>query len=769
MGKKLSGDFGENFLEYIKYNFSPIGSVDLVAYFFRRIFEIIKPDKFLALIATHSIAEGSVREGGLSQIIKKGGDIHFAIKAFKWPGIANVEVSLVGIHKGKWKKFKFLNHNIVSTINSYLDDQGFIGDPMTLKSNNNQSFQGTIVLGDGFVLSKSEADKLLKVEKNSDIIKKYQNGSELNTHTRQEPGRYVINFNDWSKNKAEQYVQCFEIVESKVRPEREKIKSKKKNLNSRDKKVIENYWQYESSRKNLYKKIKEIKRHFRISTGGTKYVVFSPTSDDIVYSHTIAVITLENFSDFAILSSSIYDGWAWKYCSIKGGSTLRYAPTTAFENFPFPQPHSEERECLENVGLRYFEFRKRLMNDLNLGLTKTYNQYHNEILTENVKILNKKEFEKEYGKESWNLYNHLILKKEGKITFEESISRIVKLRDLHKEMDCLILNSYGWGDINLKHNFYQIDYLPESDNIRYTVHPDARKEILKRLLLLNHERYEEEIKLGLHKKKDVIAFYKQKNKPVPEGTVFSDVKATTKKFTIKRKLTNSGQEDLFAAITPNIMKEFSLHDGIYTIRDAAAIINKTTDRVRRWFTKLSEINYEGLDENKQQDIEQRRISFHGLIELVVIGELIEEGFSIQKIFKSRSDLATKASKVYPFATNDVNKRLKVSGSDITWEFESGNVTLNGKGQFNIELVREFFRDIEFDTSGIAQRIVPSKGLGKIEITPKRAGGKPSIISQQGVRVETILRFYDGPESVNDIISDYGISKEDISAVIAFQS
>jgi len=79
------------------------------------------------------------------------------------------------------------------------------------------------------------------------------------------------------------------------------------------------------------------------------------------------------------------------------------------------------------------------------------------------------------------------------------------------------------------HNFYEVDYLPENDRIRYTIHPDARKEVLKRLLLLNHERYEEEIKQGLHKKADVEAFYQQKGIEVPMGTVFSDKKAAEDK------------------------------------------------------------------------------------------------------------------------------------------------------------------------------------------------------------------------------------------------
>ncbi len=42
--------------------------------------------------------------------------------------------------------------------------------------------------------------------------------------------------------------------------------------------------------------------------------------------------------------------------------------------------------------------------------------------------------------------------------------------------------------------------LPENDRIRYTISPDARKEVLKRLLKLNHKIHEQEAKAGLHAK-----------------------------------------------------------------------------------------------------------------------------------------------------------------------------------------------------------------------------------------------------------------------------
>lgn len=56
----------------------------------------------------------------------------------------------------------------------------------------------------------------------------------------------------------------------------------------------------------------------------------------------------------------------------------------------------------------------------------------------------------------------------------------------------------------LIHDFYELDYLPENDRVRYTIHPEARKEVLKRLLELNHKIHEEEVAAGLWDKKKPV-------------------------------------------------------------------------------------------------------------------------------------------------------------------------------------------------------------------------------------------------------------------------
>jgi len=78
-------------------------------------------------------------------------------------------------------------------------------------------------------------------------------------------------------------------------------------------------------------------------------------------------------------------------------------------------------------------------------------------------------------------------------------------------MDNAVLEAYGWQDVALNHDFYEVDFLPENDRIRYTISPDARKEILNRLLELNHKIHEQEEKDGLLVKTKKGSKAKRKN------------------------------------------------------------------------------------------------------------------------------------------------------------------------------------------------------------------------------------------------------------------
>jgi hypothetical protein len=76
------------------------------------------------------------------------------------------------------------------------------------------------------------------------------------------------------------------------------------------------------------------------------------------------------------------------------------------------------------------------------------------------------------------------------------VADIKKLRELHVKLDQTVAAAYGWDDIELAHGFHMT-----KPGERFTISETARREVLQRLLKLNHERYAEEVKQGLHEKK----------------------------------------------------------------------------------------------------------------------------------------------------------------------------------------------------------------------------------------------------------------------------
>jgi hypothetical protein len=79
---------------------------------------------------------------------------------------------------------------------------------------------------------------------------------------------------------------------------------------------------------------------------------------------------------------------------------------------------------------------------------------------------------------------------------DEANTDIRRLRELHMEMDNALASAYGWTDLDLGHGFHTT-----KQSVRYTISDPARREVLARLLKLNHERHAEEVKQGLHEKK----------------------------------------------------------------------------------------------------------------------------------------------------------------------------------------------------------------------------------------------------------------------------
>lgn len=500
-GKKLSTSYGFNFTNFIKNTYQTGSSCDLVVYFFLRISRIINGEGFMSIITTNSISEAGNRNDGL-QRIERNSLINMASTNVIWPGAADVTVTLIAITKRLTIESIVLNDKKEDYINSHLSNMVSIGEPQTLKESSDIAGIGVYPNGD-FVINADEYKRILEISpQDKEVLKPYLNGQELNNQVDSITAKYIVDLNKYDQKTAENYYS-FELLIERVKPHRDRLLAKGGQIHELD------FWKFWDKRPELMSRISELDTCLAM-TRVSKYFIIQEVDTNQVLSDALVVFTSNENDIFFQLQSSFHEYWSWKYCSTMRNFGLRYTPRNSSDKFPFIKPR---------IGIRsdfYKDFkavRSNLMNTNQIGLTGIYNLVHDK-------------------------------------TKVGHIPQIDYLRNLHRELDDYVLKLYEWHvdsakwgkAIQLRHDFYEVDYLPENDRVRYTIHPDARKEVLKRLLLLNHERFEEEVAKGLHKKKDVESYYQQKGKPIPEGTVFSDQKGSIKKRTPKKAKAKTVQE-----------------------------------------------------------------------------------------------------------------------------------------------------------------------------------------------------------------------------------
>jgi hypothetical protein len=443
-GQRISTSLGDGYLFLLRDRYpSSTGTADLCAFFFLRGYNLLLENGIAGLIATNTIAQGDTRTTGLDQIIKVGGTIYQASASTFWPGEASVSVSIVNFFKGSWRGEKLLENMKVNTITSFLDDIERTGNPQKLVNNSNKSFIGSYVLGMGFILDAVEMQFLLeKSPHNANVIMPYLIGEDLNSRPDQSPSRWVINFFNWPLEKAEKYPECLERIRQLVKPERDKVKrDRNRNL----------WWLYAENRPGLYFAISKLNKVI-VCSRVTHHLSFSLIKTNIVFSDRLVVFAFDELDLFAILSSNLHEIWTRKYSSTLE-TRLLYAPSDCFETFPFPKLPST---ILNPIGDSYNQYRQQIMLARQEGLTVTYNRLHNP---------------------------------------KEKSTDIIHLRDLQVKMDNAVAVAYGWNDVNLEHDFHETP-----QGLRFTISEPARREVLARLLRLNHECYEEEVKAGLHEK-----------------------------------------------------------------------------------------------------------------------------------------------------------------------------------------------------------------------------------------------------------------------------
>ena len=438
------------------------GNADLVAHFFRRVFNLLRANGCFGLIATKTIGQGDTRTSGLRWICTHGGTIYSARKRYKWPGQAAVTVSVVWVAKENLSAPFDLDGRDVPIITAYLFHAGGHESPSALRDNAGKSFQGPIPLGMGFTFDDTAKDQLAtpvseiqrlvsKNPRNAECIFPYLGAEEFLDSPTQSHSRFVIYFGEMSEAEARRWPDLMDIVERKVRPVRE----------DDNRETRRRYWWRFAELAPALMRAKTGARRLLMHPFTSTYINFAFVPSSTIVSGPHNVFIFEKFSAFAVLQSRAHELWTRFF-----GSSLedrqRYTPSDCFETFPFPEAF-ETNAPLETAGREYYEFRAALMVRNNEGLTKTYNRFHDP---------------------------------------EETSPDILRLRELHAAMGRAVLEAYGWPDLipQCQCEFlldYEDDGAEETGRRRkkpwrYRWSDPVRDEVLARLLKLNSERAKEE-------------------------------------------------------------------------------------------------------------------------------------------------------------------------------------------------------------------------------------------------------------------------------------
>lgn len=446
-GTSISTILGVQYKTYLKTLWPHFGSrADLCVAFFLRVSGLIREGGAAGLIGTDTTSEGDSRVTGPGYLLQNGFPIYRAVKRQKWPGAAAVKICHCHFRRGIWNGVFILDGESVDGIDSAFDAATQLSEPHQLHHSCSMSFTGTKVYGNGFVLSEEQGRLMLAADSiYRHVVKPYYVGRELNeVHCK--PGRYIIDFTDMSKQTAQGYPLAWSVVDQRVRQKRQ---------SAPEPRMREFFWQFQRPRKELYALLKKRGDAWLIAATSDT-VAFIPVeySDEnpVVFSHAVNVLALESYGQFAVVQSTLHLAWARRYGSSMKGD-MRYTTTDCFETFPFPNDCSP----LVTLGQRYYRLRQETAQTQVIGLTDLYQLLHSQT---------------------------------------EDSEPFVRLREAHAEMDRAVASAYGWADLDLGHDFHQT-----KQGLRFTICEIARREVLARLLKLNHERYAEEVRLGLHEKK----------------------------------------------------------------------------------------------------------------------------------------------------------------------------------------------------------------------------------------------------------------------------
>lgn len=300
-----------------------------------------------AFVSTNSITQGEQVASVWKPLCERFGvHIDFAYRTFRWDSEASLKAHvhcvIVGFstmyNNNPKKLYNSENFQLVKNISPYLisADNIFIEGRRTPLCDVSEMVRGSQPTDNGnLIMTEEEKNELLKNEPQAEkFIRPFMMGKDFI----QRKPRYCL----WlvGANPAD-LKKCRKVMERVEKVREFRLASKKEATRRK------------SETPTLFDEIKECKTKYialpKVSSENRRYIPIEYLSPEIIAGDKLFMVADADLYLFGVLTSNVHMAWTRTVCG-RLKSDYSYSNTVVYNNFPFPEPTSEQRERIERTA-----------------------------------------------------------------------------------------------------------------------------------------------------------------------------------------------------------------------------------------------------------------------------------------------------------------------------------------------------------------------------------------------------------------------------------
>lgn len=285
-----------------------------------------------------------------------------------------------------------------------------------LVANGALCYRGVQLMGSGFIVERSDA-KSLGLGLRSGLekyVREYRNGRDLTSRAR---GVLVVDLFGLTAGEVRaRFPEIYQHLTDTVKLQRKTTHDKSPTRDAKE--YLDRWWLFGKPRQELRPALAGVGRYIA-TVETTKHRVFQFLDSSIVPDNMLVVIASADAFHLGILSSRVHTTWSLQAGGWLGvGNDPRYSKSLCFDPFPFPDTNERIRERIRRLAEELDGVRKAVLSEYpDLTLTGLYNIL--EKIRDGVALSAADNDVKMRG-------------------------RILIIKDLHDEIDNVVLQAYGW-------------------------------------------------------------------------------------------------------------------------------------------------------------------------------------------------------------------------------------------------------------------------------------------------------------------------------------